>query len=126
MQGIFQESSLIKNEIVDVEGVMKSFDRKVMSDEWRKVMKDAFTTCYAKVMGMDDYIADVYKRVNFNKEQCDVRYDAIATCIEISAFYVKLIIFCSGSSKLLKFIFRAARQAPGMIRSIVVQPKPSL
>lgn len=85
---------------MDGEAVLKYLDTQVKELDWRKVMSEAFGVCTKET---ESHIAEIQKRANFTKEQCNVKFDFITECLDIAAFMVKSFSLYTSSTPVWNF-----------------------
>lgn len=88
-EGIFKKLELIKSDDLDMESVVKYLDNKVTDSDWKAVAKRSFEYCMKE---MEPQLEEMQKRSNFTKAECNVKYDVMTECVDISSFEVRVEI----------------------------------
>lgn len=83
-------------------------EKSVKESEWKKPAKESFKYCLKEA---PNFYEDIQKKMNFTKEQCDMKYDILTTCMFISMFVVSFKIEVSHYSS---FFFLIEMSYSGM------------
>jgi len=79
---------LIKDDDFDVEAAAVHYDAVIKDDGWKEVLKKAAVTCQERMTThfekYQKYTED--EPCSIKKEECDVRYMWLTTCIWLTAF----------------------------------------
>lgn len=83
-------SKLIKNNDIDKEAAMKFVDLSVTDSAWNSIYKLATEECLKEV---DETFPEIQKKLekapfNIKKDQCNVKYMELVSCIESQVFMV--------------------------------------
>lgn len=84
---IYKKLNLIKNDDFDKEAVVKYLENQMKDAEWKKVMVDAFERSIKEIT--ESRLANIQKRSNFTKEQCNAKYNAAFGLMRNFAFQVR-------------------------------------
>lgn len=83
---IFKKLNLIKEDDFDATAVALYFEKQFEKEiHWLETTKNAFKQCRDV---MTPHYAEIQKRANFTKEQCNVKYSTILICIDLQLFHV--------------------------------------
>ncbi|KAL7024924.1 hypothetical protein ACKWTF_013253 [Chironomus riparius] len=89
-QVIFNDMKLVKDNTVDKDAFQKMVDSYVTKDVeyWRQPLKDAYDHCQKTLMSDLAKVTDFFSKPPYNikKEDCDVQYVALFTCIHLDSF----------------------------------------
>lgn len=77
--------NLVKNDDIDEQSAMKYLEGQLKDPDWLNVVKNSFKYCHNKTKLFQD---EVQQRSNFSKDECDVKYDVITSCMDIHIFWV--------------------------------------
>ena len=74
------------NDDFDVEAMSFYFGKQLVKEAyWHETVKQSFLNCRKE---MEPHYVEIQKRANFTKEQCDVKYNVMISCIDLQLFHV--------------------------------------
>jgi len=87
---VFKSKKLIKDNGVDKEAALKYIDEKVKEAVWKPIFKTGVEECHKEIT---EKSAELVKEMagepfNIKKDQCNVTYMAMMTCVHLEAFTV--------------------------------------
>lgn len=92
---MFTELKMIKDNAMDKDAMLKQVDAGVKEASWKPVMKAATEQCFTDVTKDKDEIVKTLEAAPFNikKDQCNVLYMSMMTCVHLEAFSVNWTSF---------------------------------
>lgn len=91
---------------IDKDALMKHLDDSMKDAAWKTVMKGAGEECYKEISTKKDEIVNELEKAPFNikKDQCNVQFMSMVTCIHLEGFVVSNSKF-SSANKIIILIF---------------------
>ena len=124
-EAVFKELKLIKNNTIDKDAMTNHLDKELKEAFWKAPMKEAVVECHKDLMAEKDKIISELEKAPFNikKDQCNVLYMSMVTCIHLSGFIVSLKTNLNGLTSYYFVIFRHAQKKPGLKTRNAVKQK---
>lgn len=87
---MFNEMKLVKNNAIDKDATLKYLDENTKEASWKPIMKSSFDECLTEITEKSAEIVKELEQTPFNikKDQCNVIYMAMITCIHLESFVV--------------------------------------
>lgn len=94
-EALFKELKLAKDDAFDKDAVISHLEKDIKEANWKPVMKAAAEECIKDIMAQKDKIITELEKAPFNikKDQCNVLYMSMVTCIHLEGFEVRLYGF---------------------------------
>lgn len=88
---MFKELKLVKDNAIDKDAVISHLDKEIKEAHWKPVLKAAVEECHKDIMGQKDKIIAELEKAPFNikKDQCNVLFMSMVTCIHLEGFGVR-------------------------------------
>lgn len=83
---------MAKDSVIDKDALLKHIDDSMKEPFWKPVMKAAAEKCVKEITEKKDEIIKEMENAPFNvkKDQCNVTFMSLITCIHIESFKVSL------------------------------------
>lgn len=105
-EAMFKEMKLIKDNSVDKDAMLKYLDTQIKDASWKPVMKESTEECFKDLVEKKDEIAKELEKAPFNikKDQCNVIFMSMVTCIHLEGFEVRIRITCVNENKTIELL----------------------
>lgn len=94
---MFKELKLAKEDAFDKDAIVAHLEKDIKEANWKPVMKAAAEECIKDILAQKDKIITELEKAPFNikKDQCNVLYMSMVTCIHLEGFGVRFESFAA-------------------------------
>lgn len=105
-EAMFKEMKLIKDNSVDKDAMLKYLDTQIKDASWKPVMKESTEECFKDIVEKKDEIAKELEKAPFNikKDQCNVIFMSMVTCIHLEGFEVRIRITYVNENEIIELL----------------------
>lgn len=76
---------------INIEEINKYYDEHIQDKEWLKLIIENFKICKEAVDKDLPALQTKWETFNVTKDQCDIRVQCVAECVNLKSFLVKFI-----------------------------------